>query len=116
VLGVLFGDVRQMQAPRFPPPWTVKELNAACFVVRDSNGQQLAYVYFEDEPGRQSAGEAIEPLSHLFEWAWAFSSSTRRVAVGIPTIPCSTRRAWTQVRSRAAAAEMVANDGPLDGC
>jgi hypothetical protein len=45
---------------RFPPPWTVEELNAACFVVRDSNGQQLAYVYFEDEPGRQSAGEAIE--------------------------------------------------------
>jgi hypothetical protein len=22
----------------------------ACFVVRDSGGQQLAYVYFEDEP------------------------------------------------------------------
>ncbi len=22
-----------------------------CFVVRDHNGQQLAYVYFEDEPG-----------------------------------------------------------------
>ena len=25
----------------------------ACFVVRDYNGQQLAYVYFEDEPGRR---------------------------------------------------------------
>jgi hypothetical protein len=25
----------------------------ACFVVRDSGGQQLAYVYFEDEPGRR---------------------------------------------------------------
>jgi hypothetical protein len=24
-------------------------------VVRDSNGQQLAYVYFEEEPGRRSA-------------------------------------------------------------
>jgi len=23
----------------------------ACFVVRDHDGQQLAYVYFEDEPG-----------------------------------------------------------------
>jgi hypothetical protein len=23
----------------------------ACFVVRDHNGQKLAYVYFEDEPG-----------------------------------------------------------------
>ena len=30
----------------------VEELDA-CFVVRDHNGQQLAYVYFEDEPGRK---------------------------------------------------------------
>jgi hypothetical protein len=37
---------------RFPPPWTVEEQDA-CFVVRDHNGQQLAYVYFEDEPGRR---------------------------------------------------------------
>ena len=40
-----------MTARRFPPPWTVEELDA-CFVVKDSAGQQLAYVYFEDEPGR----------------------------------------------------------------
>jgi hypothetical protein len=33
------------RAPRrFPPPWSVEELDA-CFVVRDQNGQQLAYVY-----------------------------------------------------------------------
>ena len=41
---------------RFPPPWTVEELDA-CFVVRDSNGQQLAHVRFEDEPGRLSAAK-----------------------------------------------------------
>jgi hypothetical protein len=35
---------------RFPPPWSVEELDA-CFVIRDQNGQQLAYVYFENEPG-----------------------------------------------------------------
>ena len=35
---------------RFPPPWSVEELDA-CFIVRDNDGQQLAYVYFEEEPG-----------------------------------------------------------------
>jgi hypothetical protein len=47
-----------MTARRFPPPWSVEE-QSACFVVRDSNGQQLAYVYFEDEPGRQSAAKLL---------------------------------------------------------
>jgi hypothetical protein len=38
---------------RFPPPWTVENIGAA-FVVKDSAGQKLAYVYFEDEPGARS--------------------------------------------------------------
>jgi hypothetical protein len=42
-----------MPARRFPPPWSVEEQDA-CFVVRDHSGQQLAYVYFEDEPGRRT--------------------------------------------------------------
>jgi hypothetical protein len=41
---------------RFPPPWSVDE-QEACFTVRDANGQALAYVYFEDEPGRRSAAK-----------------------------------------------------------
>jgi hypothetical protein len=41
---------------RFPPPWIVEE-QPACFVVRDHNGQALAYVYFEDQPGRRSAAK-----------------------------------------------------------
>jgi hypothetical protein len=45
-----------MPARRFPPPWSVEE-QSACFVVRDHNGQALAYVYFEDEPGRRSAAK-----------------------------------------------------------
>ena len=31
-------------ARRFPPPWSVDE-QEACFIVRDGNGQALAYVY-----------------------------------------------------------------------
>jgi hypothetical protein len=34
----------------FPPPWSVDELDA-CFIVKDSAGQKLAFVYFEEEPG-----------------------------------------------------------------
>jgi hypothetical protein len=36
------------EARRFPPPWSVEETDA-CFIVRDHNGQALAYVYFEEE-------------------------------------------------------------------
>jgi hypothetical protein len=41
---------------RFPPPWTVEE-TAPCFIVRDHNGQALAFVYCEDEPGRRTTGK-----------------------------------------------------------
>ena len=34
---------------RFPPPWSVEELDAY-YVVRDHDGQRLAYVHFEEEP------------------------------------------------------------------
>ena len=47
-----------MTERRFPPPWSVEELEA-CFVVKDGAGQKLAYVYFEDEPGRRSAAKLL---------------------------------------------------------
>jgi hypothetical protein len=42
---------RPHHARRFPPPWSVEE-QETYFVVRNHDGQELAYVYFEDEPGR----------------------------------------------------------------
>jgi hypothetical protein len=49
-----------MPSPRrFPPPWAIEELNDACFVVTDASQQKLAYVYFEDEPGRRSAAKLL---------------------------------------------------------
>ena len=49
--------VTLMMQRRFPAPWSVEDIGAA-FVVKDSAGQQLAYVYFEEEPG------VGPPLSH----------------------------------------------------
>jgi hypothetical protein len=63
-----------MPARRFPSPWSVEE-QAACFVVRDSSGQALAYVYFEDEPRRRSAAKLLE------------RDEARRIAANIAKLP-----------------------------
>jgi hypothetical protein len=47
---------RGQSRSRFPPPWSIEETDA-CFIVKDHAGQSLAYVYFEDEPGRGRAHE-----------------------------------------------------------
>ena len=42
----------------FPSPWSV-ELQPNYYVVRDANKQQLAHVYYEEEPGRRSAAKLL---------------------------------------------------------
>ena len=39
-----------MTERRFPPPWSA-EVQPNHYVVRDANKQQIAYVYYENEPG-----------------------------------------------------------------
>ena len=36
---------------RFPTPWSA-ELQPNYYVVRDANGQQIAYIYYSNDPDR----------------------------------------------------------------
>jgi hypothetical protein len=64
---------------RFPPPRSVEE-TTPCFIVRDANGQALAFVYCEDEPGRRATGKLLTRAE-----AW-------RIAVNIAKLPELLRR------------------------
>jgi hypothetical protein len=60
---------------RFPPPWSIEELNDACFIVSDANGQKLGHFYFEEEPGRRSAAKLLT------------KDEARRIAVNFAKLP-----------------------------
>ena len=64
-----------MNKRRFRPPWTIEEMNDACFIVRDKNGQGLAYIYFEKEPGRRTAASMLT------------YDEARRIAANIAKLP-----------------------------
>jgi hypothetical protein len=66
-------------ARRFPPPWTIKDKNDAWFIVRDHNGQALAYVCYENEPGRRTAANLLT------------RDEARRIAVNIAKLPETSR-------------------------
>lgn len=43
---------------RYPPPWKIEEATEF-YIVTDATGQRLAYIYFEDEPQRQTSMRRI---------------------------------------------------------
>ena len=59
---------------RFPSPWHVVELPES-FVIQDDLGQPLAYVYFEEEPARQSSLKRLSP------------DEARRIAANVARLP-----------------------------
>jgi hypothetical protein len=72
---------------RFPPRWTVEELDA-CFVVRDAGGQKLGYFYYEEEPGRRSAAKLLT----RFAADWGQRREVAGVAAGRLSLRLPIRR------------------------
>jgi hypothetical protein len=67
-------NIGDINGRRFPPPWTVEETQP-CFIVRDAKQQALAFVYFEDEPGRRAAACLLT------------RDEARRIAAGTARLP-----------------------------
>jgi hypothetical protein len=67
-------DLTAMPPRRFPPPWIVED-NGACFIVKDHNGQALAYVYCENGPDARSAANLLA------------RDEARRIAINIAKPP-----------------------------
>ena len=58
----------------FQPPWLVEDLTS-CFVVKTRGGQELAFIYYEDDPRRRLI---VKLLSR---------DEARRVAAAIAKLP-----------------------------
>jgi hypothetical protein len=58
----------------FQPPWLVEDLTS-CFVVKARSGQELAFIYYEEDPRRRSI---VKLLSR---------DEARRVAAAIAKLP-----------------------------
>ena len=59
---------------RFPPPWSVEELDDS-FVVKDASGRALTYLVFDNKPG---VGTVTKRLTR---------DEARRIAANISKLP-----------------------------
>jgi len=64
---------------RFPAPWSA-ELQPTYYVVRDADGQQLAYIYYSNDPDRQAAAKLLT------------KDEARRIAANIAKLPTMLRK------------------------
>ena len=63
-----------MTTRRFPPPWRADKIPGG-YVVRDANGQELAYVYSRENEDEARQAKVLT------------ADETRRVAVNITRLP-----------------------------
>ena len=64
-----------VDAPRcFPPPWRVDKMPGG-YVVRDANGQALAYLYSRDDPTEALQAKMLT------------KDEARRIAINIARLP-----------------------------
>jgi len=61
----------------FRSPWWVEDL-VGCFIVKARRGQELAYIYYEDDPSRRSIVKLLN------------REEARRIAVGITKLEVGT--------------------------
>jgi hypothetical protein len=59
---------------RFSPPWT-SELQPNYYIVRDADGQQIAYIYYSNDPDRRAAAKLLT------------KDEARRIAANIAKLP-----------------------------
>jgi hypothetical protein len=69
----------KMPGRRFPSPWSSEE-HSHYFVVRDGNGQAMAYVYYGNESGKRSAAKRL--ATKLLT-----KDEARRIAATIAKLP-----------------------------